>query len=120
LTLARRKKPGEKRKREEVDKMNEMERNKIVEAEEAVQGVYSEGFEGFGNEAGTGGNAQAYGFVRARELLETSSALGWFPSRVRTPTGRRPTSVLRKSTTFFSPTSAFASGRRLWKVPSTP
>jgi hypothetical protein len=67
LTLARRKKPGEKRKREEVDKMNEMERNKIVEAEEAVQGVYSEGF---GNEAGTGGNAQAYGFVRARELLD--------------------------------------------------
>jgi len=51
--------------------MNEMERNKIVEAEEAVQRVYSEGFsEGFGNEAGTGGNAQAYGFVRARELLD--------------------------------------------------
>jgi hypothetical protein len=50
--------------------MNEMERNKIVEAEEAVQRVYSEGFsEGFGNEAGTGGNAQAYGFVGVRDLL---------------------------------------------------
>jgi len=49
--------------------MNEMERNRIMEAEEA-QKVYSEGFaEDFGNEAGTGENAQAYGFVRVRDLL---------------------------------------------------
>jgi hypothetical protein len=58
--------------------MNEMERNKITEAGEAVRAVYSEGFtegfaeglaEGFGNEVGIGGNAQAYGFVGVRELL---------------------------------------------------
>lgn len=54
--------------------MNEMERNKIVEAKEAME-VYSEGFsggfaEGLGNEAGAEGNVQAYGFVRARELLD--------------------------------------------------
>jgi len=55
--------------------MNEMERNKIMEAKEAVREVYSGGFaegfsEGSGNESGTGGNAQAYGFVRVRELLD--------------------------------------------------
>jgi hypothetical protein len=51
--------------------MNEMERSKIMEAKEAVREVYSEGFaENLGNEVGTGGSAQAYGFVRARELLD--------------------------------------------------
>ena len=51
--------------------MNEMERNKIMEAKEAVREVYSEGFaENLGNEVGIGGSAQAYGFVRARELLD--------------------------------------------------
>jgi hypothetical protein len=74
MALARKKKPGEKKK--EVG-MNEMERDRIVEAmeaKEAVQRVYSEGFaedfaEGFGNEAGTGENAQAHGFVGVRDLL---------------------------------------------------
>jgi len=47
--------------------MNEMERNKIME-EEVVRAAYSEGF---GIEAGTGENAQSYGFIRARELLDS-------------------------------------------------
>ena len=60
--------------------MNEMERNEIMEAKEAVQKVYSEGFaegfaEGFGDETGIGGNAQAYdqaqGFISAVELLQS-------------------------------------------------
>ncbi len=54
--------------------MNEMERNRIMEeleAEEAVQKVYSEDFsQDFGDEAGTEENTQAYGFVKARELLD--------------------------------------------------
>jgi len=49
--------------------MNEMERNKIVEAMEAKEAV--EVFsEGFGNGAGTGDSAQAYGFVKVRDLLD--------------------------------------------------
>jgi hypothetical protein len=72
MTLAR-KKVRAKQKRKEAGKMNEMERNRIME--EAVKEVYSEGFaegfaEGYGDESGALGNAQAYGFVRARELLD--------------------------------------------------
>jgi hypothetical protein len=59
--------------------MNEMERNRIMEANEEVKVAYSEGYttgytegygEGFGNEVGTGENAQAHGFIRARVLLD--------------------------------------------------
>jgi hypothetical protein len=49
--------------------MNEVERNKIMEAEEMVQMVQAAYSGGFGIEAGTGENPQAQGFVGAKDLL---------------------------------------------------
>jgi hypothetical protein len=67
MTLARKKKPGSKEKERREADMNEMEGNKIMEANEEVKvarAVYSEGFsDDIGNEAGS--------FIRARDLLDS-------------------------------------------------